>query len=138
MNRRSAGMKSQEGLIYLVLLLALCCLLIPREGESAGGIVALSNAGNETPDQPLDGPENAQGVVVDPRGHGSRYPKVPLQTGKERILLFIQRYWFFTKENHQYPLLTAAEMRQERTIWVKPQRKNQTSCRQIFMLLTSF
>ncbi|TNM90264.1 hypothetical protein fugu_004498 [Takifugu bimaculatus] len=71
----------KEGLIYLVLLLALCCLLIPREGESAGGILALSNAGNETPDQPLDGPENEQGVVVDPRGNGRRYPKVPLQTG---------------------------------------------------------
>lgn len=92
MNRSSAGMKSQEGLIFLVLLLALCCLLIPRGGESAGGIVALSNAGNETPDQPLDGPENEQGDVVDPRGNGRRYPKAPLQTGKERILLSIQRH----------------------------------------------
>lgn len=87
-------MKSQEGFIYLVVLLALCCLLIPREGESAGGIVALSNAGNETPDQPLDGPENEQGDVVDPRGKGRRYPKALLQTGKERILQFIERYLF--------------------------------------------
>lgn len=100
--------------------------------------MALSSAGNETPDQPLDGPENEQGDVLDPRGNGRRYRKVTLQTGKERTLLFIQRYCFFTKENHQYPLLTAAEMRRERPIWVKPQRKNQTSCRQIFMSLTSF
>lgn len=78
--------------MYLVPLLALCCLLIPREGESAGGIVALSNAGNETPDEPLDGPENEQGLMGEPRGNGDRrYPKAPLQTGKEIIILFIQR-----------------------------------------------
>lgn len=80
----------KEGLIYLVLLLVLCCLLIPREGESAGGIVALSNAGSQTPDQPLDGPENEQGDVVDPRGNGG-YPGELLQTGKERTPWFLQR-----------------------------------------------
>lgn len=82
-------MKSQVGFLYLALLLALCCLLIPREGESAGGIVALLNAGTDPPDEPLDGPESEQGLVGDPTGNGRRYAKVPLQTGESRNIVLI-------------------------------------------------
>lgn len=79
---KSAGMKSPIGFLYLVLLLALCCLLIPREGESAGGIVALSNVGNESSDETLDGPEREQGLVGDPTGNRKRYAKELLQRGE--------------------------------------------------------
>lgn len=82
MQQKSAGMKSPIGFLYLVLLLALCCLLIPREGESAAGIMALSNVGNESPDETLEGPEREQGLVGDPTGNGRKYAKELLQRGK--------------------------------------------------------
>lgn len=40
-----------------VALLGLCCLIIPRGGESAGGIISLSQAGNTLQDQSLDEPK---------------------------------------------------------------------------------
>lgn len=77
--RKAAGMRSLIGFLYLVMLLTVCCLLISREGESAGGVVAL---GNESSDETLDGPERDQGLVGDPTGNGKRYVKEPLQRGK--------------------------------------------------------
>ncbi|XP_062272813.1 inactive carboxypeptidase-like protein X2 isoform X1 [Scomber scombrus] len=65
-------MKSQT-VVMSVALLALCCLLlIPRGGESAGGIVSLRQsegerqAGDLLGDESLDNPESEQGLVVDP------------------------------------------------------------------------
>lgn len=65
-------MKSQT-VVMSVALLALCCLLlIPRGGESAGGIVSLRQsegerqAGDLLEDESLDNPESEQGLVVDP------------------------------------------------------------------------
>lgn len=61
-------MKSQT-VVVSVALLALCCLLIPRGGESAGGIVSLrqpegdKQAGNELRDESLDDPESEQGFT---------------------------------------------------------------------------
>lgn len=47
-------------------LLALCCLLmIPRGGESAGGIVSLQQAGDQLRDESPDDPEREQGLVAD-------------------------------------------------------------------------
>ncbi|XP_039875392.1 inactive carboxypeptidase-like protein X2 [Simochromis diagramma] len=47
-------------------LLALCCLLmIPRGGESAGGIVSLRQAGDQLRDESPDDPEREQGLVAD-------------------------------------------------------------------------
>lgn len=69
-------MKSQTVAVS-VALLALCCLLIPREGESAGGIVSLQlsegerQAGDRLQDESLDDPESEQGVAVDPHPLGS-------------------------------------------------------------------
>ncbi|XP_049906199.1 inactive carboxypeptidase-like protein X2 [Epinephelus moara] len=69
-------MKSQT-VVVSVALLALCCLLIPREGESAGGIVALrqteeeKQAGDQLRDESLDDPESEQGLAVDPHPLGS-------------------------------------------------------------------
>lgn len=40
-----------------VALLGLCCLIIPRGGESAGGIISLSQAGDTLQDQSLDEPQ---------------------------------------------------------------------------------
>lgn len=40
-----------------VALLALCCLMLPRGGESAGGIVSLFQAGKTLEDQSLDEPK---------------------------------------------------------------------------------
>ena len=63
-------MKSQT-VVVSVALLALCCLLIPREGESAGGIVSLrqpeedKKAGDELRDESLDDPESEQGLTGD-------------------------------------------------------------------------
>lgn len=69
-------MKSQT-VVVSVALLALCCLLIPREGESAGGIVSLrqtegeKQAGDQLRDESLDDPESEQGLAVDPLPLGS-------------------------------------------------------------------
>lgn len=60
-------MKSQA-VVVSVALLALCCLLIPRGGESAGGIVSLSQTGNQLQDESLDDPESEQGLAEDPLG----------------------------------------------------------------------
>ncbi|XP_070820725.1 inactive carboxypeptidase-like protein X2 isoform X2 [Chaetodon trifascialis] len=65
-------MKSQA-VVVSVALLGLCCLLIPRGGESAGGIASLRQAegerraGDQPRDESLDGPESEQGLEVDPR-----------------------------------------------------------------------
>lgn len=75
-------MKSLIRFLYVVLLLALCCLLIPKEGESAGGIMALSNVENESSDETLDGPEREQGLMGDPTGNEERYAKELLQRGE--------------------------------------------------------
>lgn len=40
-----------------VALLGLCCLMIPRGGESARGIISLFQAGNTLEDQSLDEPK---------------------------------------------------------------------------------
>ncbi|XP_071338522.1 inactive carboxypeptidase-like protein X2 [Trachinotus anak] len=64
-------MKSQT-VVVSVALLALCCLLIPRGGESAGGIVSLrqpeeeKQAGDQLRDESLDDPESEQGLAEDP------------------------------------------------------------------------
>ncbi len=63
-------MKSQV-VVASVALLVLCCLLIPRGGESAGGIVSLRQpererqAGDELRDESLDDPESVQGLALD-------------------------------------------------------------------------
>lgn len=67
---RTAGMKSQA-VVVSVALLALCFLLIPRGGESAGGIISLRQtegerqAGDELQDESLDDPESDHGLAVD-------------------------------------------------------------------------
>ncbi|CAJ1067981.1 inactive carboxypeptidase-like protein X2 [Xyrichtys novacula] len=73
-------MKSQA-VVVSVALLALCCLLIPKGGESAGGIVSLREAegkrqaGGQPRDQSPDDPESEQhGLAVDPH---------PLEGGKK-------------------------------------------------------
>lgn len=53
-----------QTVVVSVALLALCCLLFPRGGESAGGIVSLR-------DESLDDPENEQELAVDPHPLGS-------------------------------------------------------------------
>ncbi|XP_068460764.1 inactive carboxypeptidase-like protein X2 [Clinocottus analis] len=69
-------MKSQTAVVSVVLL-ALCCLLIPRGGESAGGIVSLrqtereKQAEDQLQDESLDDPEREQGLTVDPHPLGS-------------------------------------------------------------------
>lgn len=78
--RKPAGMKGPIGFFYIVLLLALCCLLIPNEGESAG--VTLSNGGNKSSDETLDPPEREQGLAGDQTGNGKRYAKELLQRGE--------------------------------------------------------
>lgn len=78
-------MKGQIGFIYLFLVLALCCLLIPREGESAGGILGLSIGRNEPLDETLDGPEREQGLVGDPSERRKGYVNEPLQTGELKM-----------------------------------------------------
>ncbi|KAK5871190.1 hypothetical protein PBY51_004083 [Eleginops maclovinus] len=63
-------MRSQT-VVVSVALLALCCLLIPRGGESAGGIVSLrqaeaeKQAGDQLRDEPLDDPDSDQGLAGD-------------------------------------------------------------------------
>ncbi|XP_060928388.1 inactive carboxypeptidase-like protein X2 [Limanda limanda] len=70
-------MKSQT-VVVSVALLALCCLLIPRGGESAGGIVSLRQAEggrraeDHLPNESLDDPEKEQGLAEDPNPLGSR------------------------------------------------------------------
>lgn len=69
-------MRSQT-VVVSVALLALCCLLIPRGGESAGGIVSLrqpegeKQAGDQLQDESLDDPESEQGLAEDPHPLGS-------------------------------------------------------------------
>ncbi|XP_070689148.1 inactive carboxypeptidase-like protein X2 [Pempheris klunzingeri] len=69
-------MRSQT-VVVSVALLALCCLLIPRGGDSAGGIVSLQQteggrqAGDQLGHESLDDPESEQGLAVDPHPVGS-------------------------------------------------------------------
>ncbi len=68
-------MKSQT-VVVSVALLALCCLLSPRGGESAGGISlrqteAERQAGDQLRDESRDDPESEQGLAVDPHPLGS-------------------------------------------------------------------
>ncbi|XP_047237485.1 inactive carboxypeptidase-like protein X2 isoform X1 [Girardinichthys multiradiatus] len=61
-------MKSQTVTVS-VALLALCCLLIPRGGRSAGGIVSLlqeKQTGDQLRDKSLDDPESEQDLAVNP------------------------------------------------------------------------
>lgn len=64
-------MKSHT-VVVSVALLALCCLWIPRGGESAGGIVSLQQtegkrqAGDNLQNEFLDDPDNEQGLAEDP------------------------------------------------------------------------
>lgn len=67
-------MKSQAVLVS-VALLALCCLLIPRGGESAGGIVSLSKAGAQLQDESLDDPESEQGLAEEPQRSSTRHKR---------------------------------------------------------------
>lgn len=68
-------MRSQT-VVVCVALLALCCLLGPRGGESAGGIVSLRQAergrqaGDHLPSESLDHPESEQGLAEDPHPLG--------------------------------------------------------------------
>nr|XP_046242814.1 inactive carboxypeptidase-like protein X2 [Scatophagus argus]XP_046242815.1 inactive carboxypeptidase-like protein X2 [Scatophagus argus] len=63
---------NSQAVVVSVALLALCCLLIPRGGESAGGIVSLRltegerQAGDLLRDESLDDPERDHGLAVDP------------------------------------------------------------------------
>ena len=91
---RAADMKSQT-VVVSVALLALCCLLIPRGGESAGGIVSLRQteeerqAGDQLRDESLDDPESEQGLAVDPLGSSDKHKRdtdEAAQTGENRIL----------------------------------------------------
>ncbi|XP_056274709.1 adipocyte enhancer-binding protein 1 isoform X2 [Pseudoliparis swirei] len=69
-------MKSQTAVVT-VALLALCCLLIPRGGESAGGIVSLRRTEREKQAEDrlqgdsLDNPESEKELAVDPHPLGS-------------------------------------------------------------------
>lgn len=67
-------MKSQA-VVVSVALLALCCLLIPRGGESAGGIVSLSQAGDQLRDEFLDDPESEQGLVENLLGSSTKHKR---------------------------------------------------------------
>lgn len=70
-------MKSQT-VVVSAALLALCCLMIPRGGESAGGIISLRQAEGEKQaedqlrDESLDDPESEQGLTVDPLGSSNK------------------------------------------------------------------
>lgn len=44
-------------MVVSMALLGLCCLIVPRGGESAGGIVSLFQAGNTPEDQSPDEPK---------------------------------------------------------------------------------
>ncbi|KAM9743208.1 inactive carboxypeptidase-like protein X2 isoform 2-T2 [Menidia menidia] len=88
---RAAGMKS-HAVSVSVALLALCCLLIPKGGWSAGGIASLQQteglkqAEERLQDESLDDPESLQEVKVDPHPLGShtkakRDTEVAVQTG---------------------------------------------------------
>lgn len=71
---KTAAMKTQTVTVS-VALLALCCLLIPKGGESAGGIVSLKQAEGEKhardqlQDESLDDP---QGLAGDSLGSSLR------------------------------------------------------------------
>ncbi len=91
-------MKSQA-VVVSVALLALCCLLIPKGGESAGGIVSLrqteeeKQAGDQLRDESLDDPESEQGLALDPHPLGSsnkhkRDTEEAAQGGEWRKLFF--------------------------------------------------
>lgn len=70
-------MKSQTVVVSVALLALSCLLLIPRGGESAGGIVSLQQsegerqAGDLLRDESQDDPESEQGLVVDSHTLGS-------------------------------------------------------------------
>lgn len=70
-----------RAVVVSVALLALCVLLIPREGETAGGIVSLQQAeqerqaGDRLPDESQDDPESEQGLTGDPRPMGTKHKR---------------------------------------------------------------
>lgn len=66
-------MRSQA-LAVSVALLGLCCLLMPRRGESAGGIISLSRPGNTLQDQSMDDPEaESLELAVDLVGRSTKH-----------------------------------------------------------------
>lgn len=65
-------MKSQA-VVVSAALLALCCLLIPRGGESAGGILSLSQAGDKSQDQSLHDPKSEGDLAEDPAEQRTRH-----------------------------------------------------------------
>lgn len=73
-----------------VALLGLCCLLIPRGGESAGGIISLS--GNTLQDQSPDEPETESlGLAVDLVGRSTKHRRSTeeaVQEGKQWKFVF--------------------------------------------------
>lgn len=67
-------MKSQA-VVVSVALLALCCTLMPRGGESAGGIVSLSKAGDQLQEKSLDDLENQQEFAEESLGSSIRHKR---------------------------------------------------------------
>lgn len=83
-------MKSQA-VVVSAALLALCCLLIPRGGESAGGIVSLSQAGDKLQDHSVDDPKSEGELAEDPveqRTRHRRSTEEAVQEGKWWKMLF--------------------------------------------------
>lgn len=73
-------------------LLALCCLLmIPRGGESAGGIVSLRQAGDQLRDESPDDPEREQTLFLGPEEGGIKTKREAEanQAGKWKKLYFV-------------------------------------------------
>ncbi|KAM8865036.1 adipocyte enhancer-binding protein 1 [Synchiropus picturatus] len=79
-------MRDQTG-VGAVVLLALCCLLLPRRGDSAGGIVSFQQTREDQPDSQLDlSLDRDDGQMVDSEGLRRTTrdtPEVP-QTGRVR------------------------------------------------------
>lgn len=82
---RAAGMRSQT-VVVSVALLALCCLLIPGPGESAGGIVSLQQneleeqAGDLLRDEFLEDPESEKEPAAVARSRPGRSAEVRTDT----------------------------------------------------------
>ncbi|KAM9359839.1 adipocyte enhancer-binding protein 1 [Symphorus nematophorus] len=92
-------MKSQS-VVVSVALLALCCLLIPRGGESAGGIVSLRQAeeerqaGDQLREESLDDPESEQGLAVEvphPLGSSKKDKRDTEEAAQEGVLGRVRR-----------------------------------------------
>ena len=88
-----------------VALLALCCLLIPQGGNSAGGIVSLQRSDGEkqTVDElqgkSLDDPASKQELSVDPHPLGSSIKAWRDTEGAARAGKWRKVYFFYV---HKY------------------------------------